>query len=64
MDERNGGIRLPRRPSRRQPAPGRRSTDWDPRTTITRKMVVITIILVDAFYLAGETLIYGNNVCP
>jgi len=52
------------RPTRGDPSPGRRRTDYDPRTTITRKVVVITVVVVDALYLAGEALLYGQNVCP
>lgn len=44
--------------------PGRRKHDNDPRTTISKKMVVLTVFIVDALYLAGEALLYGQNVCP
>jgi hypothetical protein len=51
------------RPARVQPSPGRRRSDHDPRTTVTKKVIVITVILVDALYLAGEALLFNGNVC-
>lgn len=56
--------RVHSRPVRGDPSPGRRRSDFDPRTTITRKMIVVTVVLVDALYLAGEALLFGQDVCP
>lgn len=61
-DRRNGQVF--KRPIRGSNSPGRRRTDQDPRTTITRKMMVFTIVLVDALYLAGDAVLFGQNVCP
>lgn len=52
------------RPTRGDPSPGRRSGDRDPRTTITKKVIVVTVVLVDALYLAGEAILFGRDVCP
>lgn len=69
MMAQNGGgenrrHRVPSRATRGDPSPGRRRTDHDPRTTITAKLIVATVFVVDALYLAGEALLYGHNVCP
>jgi len=31
---------------------------------ITKKLVVVTVILVDALYLAGDALLSGQDICP
>jgi hypothetical protein len=54
-----GDIEHTDRPSRQ--SAGRRSDDTDPRLTISRKAVVITAILIDAFYLAGQAILFGNG---
>lgn len=51
------------RPSRGSPSPGRRRTDFDPRATISRKLIVITVLVADALYLAGEALLFGEQFC-
>jgi len=56
--------RPPARASRADPSPGRRRSDHDPRTTITKRVMVITVVLVDALYLAGEAILSGQNICP
>lgn len=43
---------------------GRRATDMSTEHIITKKLVVITVVLVDALYLAGDALLNGTNVCP
>jgi hypothetical protein len=43
---------------------GRRVTDIGSDHIITKKLVVITVILVDALYLAGDALITGQEICP
>jgi len=67
MSENSGHAERRGRRDRSRPSrgsPGRRSTDFDPRTTVTKKVIVITVVVVDALYLAGEALLYGHNVCP
>lgn len=59
MHRRRGGSR----PNRGSPSPGRRRSDHDPRATISRKLVVVTVVLANALYLAGEVLIFGEAVC-
>lgn len=44
-------------------SPGRRTDDYDPRVTISRKAIVITVVIVDAVYLAGEALLAGQSYC-
>lgn len=53
---------LPRR-SGGYPSPGRRSTDYDTRTTLTKKVIVVTVVVVDALYLVGEALLFGQSNC-
>lgn len=31
---------------------------------ITKKLVVATVVLVNALFLAGDALFFGPNVCP
>ena len=31
---------------------------------ITKKLVIITVILVNAFFLAGDALLTGPTFCP
>lgn len=67
----SGSVGRPERDDRRvrsrnrgDPSPGRRRSDYDPRATISRKLVIITVVVVDALYLAGDALLLGQNVCP
>lgn len=53
-----------RRPSRAKYSFGRRRTDLDPRNHVPKNLVIVTVVLVNALYLAGEALLYGHNVCP
>jgi hypothetical protein len=66
--EENGHSRSLRpgsdRPIRRGPSLGRRRTDFEPRTTFTKKFVVVVVALVNALYLASEVFLFGQNVCP
>jgi len=58
-DERRGPGR-----TRGDPSPGRRRTDYDPRTTISKKLLVATVFVINALYLAGEAVVFGHSVCP
>lgn len=55
-------TRDPSRPSRG--SLGRRSGDFDDRTTLTKRVLVIVVVVVDALYLVGEAIITGQNLCP
>ena len=55
----NGEDRNPAEPSY-----GRRRTDMKADHIITKKLVVVTVILVDALYLAGDALLSGSDLCP
>lgn len=43
---------------------GRRKSDFDPRTTLSKKFLVISLAVVDAAYLISEAFLFGHNVCP
>jgi len=43
---------------------GRRRMDMQTDHIITKKLVVVTVILVDALYLAGDALLSGQDICP
>jgi len=44
---------------------GRRRGDCDPRTTISRKLLVIVVAVINALYLVGDALLTsGHNACP
>jgi hypothetical protein len=67
MSETNGDPetdhqRDPSRPSRG--TSGRRVTDYDARTTLTKRVIVVIVVVVDALYLAGEALLAGQSYCP
>jgi hypothetical protein len=68
MSERNqppkGAGERRSRSARGSPSPGRRRTDYDPRATISRKLVVLTVVIANALYLAGEALLFSGTVCP
>lgn len=49
----------PRRTARRMG--GRRVDDEFPRTTLTKKVLVVTVFFVDFFYLAVHTLVGSCN---
>jgi len=51
--------RIPRRPSRSLSAPGRRKTDYDPRTTVTNKTVASIVAVINVLVLVGEAILYG-----
>jgi len=42
---------------------GRRRSDLDVDSIATKKLVVITTVLVNALYLAGDALMFGHNLC-
>lgn len=60
-DNRRGAV--PNRAVRADKALGRRKTDYLPRTTITRKLLVIVVAAVNAVYLVADAFL-GTNVCP
>lgn len=63
----NWDDRRDRSRNRGDPSPGRRRTDYDPRTTVTpgllAKLIAAIVFLINTLYLAGEVLIYGQT-CP
>lgn len=42
---------------------GRRESDLDAQDRVTRKLVILTVVLVDALYLAGDTVLFGHDKC-
>lgn len=54
-DRRDQSARNPRRNSQ-----GRRGSDHLPRTTFTKKVFVVILVLIDALYLIGEAILSGN----
>lgn len=52
-----------RKHPRRLRSPGRRSIDHDPRTTFTKKFLVIAIAVVNAVYLASEAFLAAIHAC-
>lgn len=42
---------------------GRRSGDYDPRTTLTKKVLVVLVAAINALYFVGEVWLSGH-VCP
>lgn len=46
------------------PTFGRRRYDPDSGSMVTKRLVVITVVLVDALYLAGDALLTNGNICP
>jgi hypothetical protein len=57
-------IRGPRRDDSRGGSPGRRRIDRDFQSLPSRKLLVLTVVLVDAFYLAGDAILFGQDICP
>jgi len=51
----------PDRPSRSNA--GRRSVDRLPNTTITKKLLVVIVAAINAFYLVGEAFLSSNISC-
>lgn len=43
---------------------GRRRSDHDPRTTLSRKLLVVVVAVINAAYLVGEALLFGLDKCP
>jgi hypothetical protein len=43
---------------------GRRRTDLNSDNIITKRLVVMTVVIVDALYLVGDALLFGHNLCP
>lgn len=42
---------------------GRRRTDYDPRSTVTAKVIAGIVFVINAFYLVGDALI-SHGHCP
>jgi hypothetical protein len=40
---------------------GRRRSDCDPRTTISRKLLVIVVAIINGLYLVGEALLTSGH---
>jgi len=59
MPNRRGSSRRPHRADN----PGRRRTDLPFRSTVDRKLLVVTVVLVNALYLAGDTLLLKSGIC-
>jgi hypothetical protein len=53
----------PTQPKDDRVVPGRRQSDFDPRVTISRKAVVITVVIIESLYLAGQIILLGPNSC-
>jgi hypothetical protein len=53
----NGYSRLNIRQRARRSGLGRRRSDYDMRTTLTKQWVIAIVVLVDLFYLAGQALL-------
>jgi len=47
----------------RRDLPGRRSVDHLPKTTFTRKGLVIIVAVVDAVYLVSEAFLTAQTSC-
>jgi hypothetical protein len=56
-----GQRREPTRPIRN--SFGRRRSDFDETTLITKKMIVVIIVIIDALYLIGEALLVQAGIC-
>jgi len=63
-DDESRRHRVPPRPIRGNPSFGRRRSDMKLRDLPTRKALVVAVFLIDALYLAGEAILFGQNVCP
>lgn len=42
---------------------GRRRTDYDPRSTVTAKVIAGIVFIVNALYLVGEAILH-QDICP
>lgn len=43
---------------------GRRRSDPAFSQMVTKRLVIFTVVLVDALYLAGNAFLLGGNSCP
>lgn len=59
MPERRGTRDRPIRGS----SPGRRRTDDPIPDRVDRKVLVITVVIVNALYLAGDALLFQHSLC-
>jgi hypothetical protein len=53
----------PTLPEDERVVPGRRRSDYDPRLTISRKAVVVLVVIIDSLYLAGQVILVGQSSC-
>lgn len=53
----------PTLPEDERVVPGRRRSDFDPRLTISRKAVVVLVVVIDSLYLAGQVVLLGHGSC-
>lgn len=60
MANRRGSSRRPHRSD----TPGRRRTDMPIRNYVDRKLLVVTVVVVNALYLAGDALLFKGSICP
>lgn len=52
------------RPERGDERPfGRRATDLSPRIMATQKVVVVTVLVFETLYFAGEIILFGTSTC-
>jgi len=63
-DERKALGRAARASTDRRNAGGRRADDELPRVTFTKKVAVLIVGGVNAFYLVSELLLFGQDHCP
>jgi hypothetical protein len=55
---------VPHDPIGRRSTFGRRTTDLNTDHIITKKLVVVTVVLVNALFIAGDALLSGQSICP
>jgi hypothetical protein len=51
------------RPHQERKLPGRRATDIDFREVASRRLVILTVVVTDALYLAGTAILFGPPGC-
>jgi hypothetical protein len=45
-------------------SPGRRRTDLPFRDVASKRLLVFTVVVVNAIYLAGDAILRGQSICP
>jgi hypothetical protein len=53
----------PTLPEDERVVPGRRRSDFDPRITVSRKAIVVLVVVIDSLYLAGQVILLGHTPC-